>query len=56
MKQIEGRDWLDLSESVFSLHGDKFRISDSSASIHLTEEDIKRIVKLVTTKLKEKNT
>jgi len=49
MKQKEGRDWLELSESVFSVDGDKFRISDSGASIYLTEEDLKRIVKFATT-------
>ena len=53
MKQKEGRDWLELSESVFCIDGNKFCIADTGASIYLTAEDIKLIVKFIT-KLKEK--
>lgn len=54
MKQKEGRDWLNLSQSIFTPDGEDFRISDSCASIYLTQEDIERIVKLVH-KIKEKD-
>ena len=52
MKQKEARDWLNLSQSIFTPDGKDFRISDSGASIYLTQEDIERIVKLVN-KIKE---
>ena len=54
MIQKEGRDWLELSESVFYIDANKFCISDTGATIYLTAEDIKLIVKFIT-KLKEKN-
>lgn len=54
MIQKEGRDWLELSESVFYIDDNKFCISDTGATIYLTAEDIKLIVKFIT-KLKEKN-
>lgn len=49
MKQKEGRDWIELSESVFAVDGGKFRVSDSGVSIYLTEKDVKRIVKFAAT-------
>ena len=47
MKKKAGRDYLDLSESIFTQDGDKFRLSDSGASIYLSHEDMKRILKFV---------
>lgn len=52
MKQKEGRDWLELSECIFCIDGNKFRISDAGASIYLTKDDIKRMVQFIA-KLKE---
>jgi hypothetical protein len=48
MKRKEGRDYLELSDSIFSVLEDgRFRISGGTESISMTIADLERINKLV---------
>ena len=51
MKEKEGRDWLELTRCVFDpgrdLSEGLFVFSDAGASLYLTHEDMKRVVKFV---------
>lgn len=51
MKKKEGRDWLDLSQTVFGVDENaeqlSFKISDAGATLHFDVKDWNRIKKFV---------